>query len=194
MGCMREWRDSSTILNLRTRWRRVVIFMLLQLYMGSSPQYPLCRRLSGPRTRLNVAEKRKGSFSSQECDPQFFGCPAHSLVAVLPELSQLTLYITCIYLHEPVCASLIKNYAWAVPFQQVENFNVHCLHWIELWLCSWREKFVTVIATYWANNTMFILGLCFHQKNGSLNVGIVNLDFTVIWFVIGTDIRNNVCL
>jgi hypothetical protein len=35
-----------------------------------------------------------------------------------------------------------------------------------------------VIATYLLSNTLIILGMWCHQKNYSLNVGILNPDFT----------------
>jgi hypothetical protein len=48
---MREWRYNSTILDLGTRWRRVVSFKPLLFYpQGKSPQYPLDGRLGGPQS------------------------------------------------------------------------------------------------------------------------------------------------
>jgi hypothetical protein len=45
-----EWRHSSTIHALCTRWSWVVIFTLLPLYpRGQSPGYPVDRRLVGPQ-------------------------------------------------------------------------------------------------------------------------------------------------
>jgi hypothetical protein len=46
---MVELRYSSTILDLGTRWRRVVSFTPLPLYpRGTNPRYPLDRRQGGP--------------------------------------------------------------------------------------------------------------------------------------------------
>jgi hypothetical protein len=42
-----EWWYNSTNLDLDTRWRSVVSFMPRPLY----PQYPLDRRLGGPKRR-----------------------------------------------------------------------------------------------------------------------------------------------
>jgi hypothetical protein len=45
-----EWRYSSTILDLGTRWRKVDSFTLLLLYSeGKNSQYSLDRRLVGLR-------------------------------------------------------------------------------------------------------------------------------------------------
>jgi hypothetical protein len=49
---MGEWRYSSTILDLGTRWKRVVSFTLPPLYpRGKRPPYPLHRRLGGPQSQ-----------------------------------------------------------------------------------------------------------------------------------------------
>jgi hypothetical protein len=45
---MGKWRYSSAILDLGTRWRWLVSFMLRPLYIrGNSPSYSLDRRLGG---------------------------------------------------------------------------------------------------------------------------------------------------
>jgi hypothetical protein len=49
---MWEWRFSSTILDLGTRWKWVVSFMPRPLYLqGNSSPCPLDRRLRGPKNR-----------------------------------------------------------------------------------------------------------------------------------------------
>jgi hypothetical protein len=49
---MGEWRYSSTILDLGTRWRWAISFTPRMLYpRGNCPRYPLDRRLSGPQSR-----------------------------------------------------------------------------------------------------------------------------------------------
>jgi hypothetical protein len=49
---MEEWRYSFTILDLGTRWGRVVSFTPRPLYpRGKSPRYPSDRRLGGPQSR-----------------------------------------------------------------------------------------------------------------------------------------------
>jgi hypothetical protein len=46
-----EWKYSSTIIDLGTRWKWVVSFMPLPLYpWGNNPQYPLDRRLVRPKS------------------------------------------------------------------------------------------------------------------------------------------------
>jgi hypothetical protein len=57
---MREWRYSSTILDLGTRWRWVVNFTTRPLYpRWNSPRYPLDRRLGGPQSRSGGCRKEK---------------------------------------------------------------------------------------------------------------------------------------
>jgi hypothetical protein len=56
----REWRYSSTILDLSTRWRQVVSFMHLPFYpWGKSPQYPLDRMLGGPKYQSGCRGEEK---------------------------------------------------------------------------------------------------------------------------------------
>jgi hypothetical protein len=55
----REWRYSSTILDLCTRWRIVVSFTPRPLYLkGESPRYPLGRRLGVPHSRYGRCEEK----------------------------------------------------------------------------------------------------------------------------------------
>jgi hypothetical protein len=50
--CMGEWRFSSNILNLFTRWKWVISFSPLQLYPhGQSLSYPLDTRLGRPHSQ-----------------------------------------------------------------------------------------------------------------------------------------------
>jgi hypothetical protein len=52
---MGEWRYSSTILDLGTRWRREVSFTPQPLYLrGNFPRYPLDGRLGGPQNRIII--------------------------------------------------------------------------------------------------------------------------------------------
>jgi hypothetical protein len=61
---MGEWRYSSTILDLRTRWRWMVSFTPLPFYpRGDSPLYPLDMKVGGSQSRI---------------EPRFVGCPALS--------------------------------------------------------------------------------------------------------------------
>jgi hypothetical protein len=61
---MREWRYSSTFLDLGTRWRRVVSFTpLLPYSWGKSPRCPLDRRLGG----LQIRSRRCGNRKILQC-------------------------------------------------------------------------------------------------------------------------------
>jgi hypothetical protein len=57
---MGEWMYSSAILNFGAIWRRVVSFTSLALYLrGNSPDTHCVGGWVGPRTSLEVMEKRK---------------------------------------------------------------------------------------------------------------------------------------
>jgi hypothetical protein len=57
---MWEWRYSSTILDLDTRWRWVVSFSPRPLHpRGKSPPHELDRRLSGPKYRSGRCGEKK---------------------------------------------------------------------------------------------------------------------------------------
>jgi hypothetical protein len=59
-----EWRYSSTVLDLSTRWRWVVSFMHHLLYpWGKSPQYPLDRRLGGSPELVWILWRREKSLA-----------------------------------------------------------------------------------------------------------------------------------
>jgi hypothetical protein len=58
---MGEWRYSSTIPDLGTKWRWVVSFTPWLLYpRGKSPRHPLDRRLGGP-------QNSSGRYGEEEC-------------------------------------------------------------------------------------------------------------------------------
>jgi hypothetical protein len=57
---IREWKYSSVIIDLGTRWRWVVSFTPRPLYpWGNSPTCPLYRRLDGPQNRSGSYEEEK---------------------------------------------------------------------------------------------------------------------------------------
>jgi hypothetical protein len=57
---MGEWRYSSIILDLGTRWRWVVSFTTLPRYpRGRGPRYPLDRRLGEPQSRSGRCGEEK---------------------------------------------------------------------------------------------------------------------------------------
>jgi hypothetical protein len=67
---MDEWRYSSTILDLGTRWRRVVSFTPRPLYpRGNRPRYPLYRRLGGPQSRSERHGEEKNLASAGNRTP-----------------------------------------------------------------------------------------------------------------------------
>jgi hypothetical protein len=74
---MGEWRYSSTILDLGTRWTWVVSFTTWLLYpRGKSPSTHWIRGWAGLKTGMDAVDKRKISFLCWHSNPS---CPAHSL-------------------------------------------------------------------------------------------------------------------
>jgi hypothetical protein len=61
-----EWRCSSTILDLGTRWRWVVSLTPRPLY----PRYPLDRRLGGPQSRSGRSGEEKNLLPLPEIEPR----------------------------------------------------------------------------------------------------------------------------
>jgi hypothetical protein len=86
---MREWRYSSIILDLGTRWRRMVSFTPLPLNpRGKGSRYPLDRRPARPQSRSGHCGEEKNLLSLPGIVPRVLGRPANSLVAKPTELSQ----------------------------------------------------------------------------------------------------------
>jgi hypothetical protein len=79
---MREWRYSSTILDLGIRWRRLVNIAPRQF----TPPHPLDRRLGGPQSR-------SGCRGEKSLAPAENRTPAVQPVAVLTQLSQYACYV-----------------------------------------------------------------------------------------------------
>jgi hypothetical protein len=81
----REWRYSSTILDLGIRWRWAVRFMPLLLYpQGKSLLYPVDRGWVGPRASLHAVENIK-ILHCRESNPGHPACslsptPVHPLI------------------------------------------------------------------------------------------------------------------
>jgi hypothetical protein len=85
---MGEWRYSSTIHHLSTRWRWVVSLTPRRaLSPGKEPWYPLCTRLSGPQSRSGRCAEEK-NFA-----PAGIRTPAVQPVTIPIELSRLFLFI-----------------------------------------------------------------------------------------------------
>jgi hypothetical protein len=84
---MAEWRYSSTILDLGTRWRWVVSFMPRSLYpRGNSHHFPLDTRLGGPQRRSGHCGEEKSVLSLSGIEPW---SSSPQLVVIPTELSRL---------------------------------------------------------------------------------------------------------
>jgi hypothetical protein len=118
-----EWRYSSTIFNLDTRWRWVVSFTLLLLYrLGKSVRYPLYRRLDGIQSRSGRCEELKNLLPLPGTEPQFLMCPAHHYT----EVSQLSVSPMSLSkpLHKSVTPARLIAIA-TVQFRGTGHASVH---------------------------------------------------------------------
>jgi hypothetical protein len=76
-----EWRYSSAILHRVTRWRRVVQFTPLPLYLwGGSPRNWMFMRLGRPQSRSGRYGEEENLLLLLEIEPGVLGRPARSLV------------------------------------------------------------------------------------------------------------------
>jgi hypothetical protein len=84
---MGEWRYSSTILHLGTRWKWVVCFTPLPVYQCiNSPSHPLYRRLGGSQSQSGHYGGDKNLPAIMGIEPWLLSSPACSLVIILSEL------------------------------------------------------------------------------------------------------------
>jgi hypothetical protein len=83
MKTMKDWRCSSTIIDLDTRCRWVVSFKPRPIYpRRDSPRYPLDRRLGGPESRSERYGKgREKFFPLPGNEHGFLSRPASNLLA-----------------------------------------------------------------------------------------------------------------
>jgi hypothetical protein len=66
---MGEWRYSSIILEIGSRWRWVVSFRSRPFYLREKiPRYPFNRRLGGPQSRSGLCGEEK-SLALPGCEP-----------------------------------------------------------------------------------------------------------------------------
>lgn len=94
-------RNSSTILNPGTGWRRMASPTHLPLYhWGQSPWYQLDRRLGGPQSQSGLYGENKNLLLLSELNLSY---PAHSLVAIPTELCRL------LFKHIPSSYILLKE-------------------------------------------------------------------------------------
>jgi hypothetical protein len=91
MEMYEEWRYSSTIRDLGFGWRSVVSYTFRPFYPPrKSAQYPLDRRLRGPRAVLDAMEKRNSLA------PAGIQTPFALFVVILTELSNLLKLSLCL--------------------------------------------------------------------------------------------------
>jgi hypothetical protein len=81
---MRNGGIAPCILDLGTRWRRVVSFTTRPLYsLGKSPWYPLDRRLDGTQNRSGLGGEEKNSQPSPKLEPPIIQPVAQFYIAEL---------------------------------------------------------------------------------------------------------------
>jgi hypothetical protein len=109
-----NWSIAPRILNLSTKWRRVVSFTPRPLYsLEKSPWCPLDRRLGGPKSRSGRGGEEKISHycPCRELNP----CrQAHTLVSILSQLTQVLLFKV-----QTVCGN-----QWNEPTYNLNSFSL----------------------------------------------------------------------
>jgi hypothetical protein len=125
---MREWRYSSTILDLGIRWRWLFSFTHLPCYPRSnSSRYPLYRRLGGPPNQSGrYVEEKKIYIPRRQSNP---GHPAHNpslyrlsgnsqyKSAQFPsELSKKSWYVCCTVPHNSIIRLYRLTLRWVNSF------------------------------------------------------------------------------
>jgi hypothetical protein len=85
-----EWRYSSAILDLSTRYMEVSgqLHASAALHWGRSPGYPLDRRLVRPQNRSGCCGVEKSPLPLLRIEPKLLGRPAHSLIGSSSYLCQ----------------------------------------------------------------------------------------------------------
>jgi hypothetical protein len=66
---MRDWRYSSNIIDLDTRWSVVRVTPRLLYSRGKCPKYPLHRRLGGPQSQSGPCGVKKNLLSLPRIEP-----------------------------------------------------------------------------------------------------------------------------
>jgi hypothetical protein len=97
-----EWRYSYTILDLVTKWRRVVNFTPRPVYpVERAPGAHCIGGWVGPRAGLDAVKKRKISFSCRESNPDHPAVTPRYTHRTIPALSSCNcLGNCCEYPHE----------------------------------------------------------------------------------------------
>jgi hypothetical protein len=71
--CMGEWRYSSIILDLSTRWKGVVRFRPRPPYPVIKPRYLFDGRLGDPQSRFGRCGDERDTLPMPRIHPQFHG-------------------------------------------------------------------------------------------------------------------------
>jgi len=109
-GIQDEWRYSSTILNLSTRWRRVVNLTSQPLYpWEKSPQHPLNRRLGGLQSQSGHFLEEINQFSWWGSNPGFLPVKI---------LFRLKLVEACFVIHDN-----IRNWVAILNLKSFNNYQ-----------------------------------------------------------------------
>jgi hypothetical protein len=104
---MGEWRYSSTILDLGTKWRWVVSFTPRTLYVrGNSSRFPLARRLGGPQILSGCCGVQKNPLLRRKSNP---GRPAHSLPLYRLSYPESCIFVSHLALHCYHYSSIKRN-------------------------------------------------------------------------------------
>jgi hypothetical protein len=119
---MGEWRYSSIILDLGTRWRWVVSFTYRPLYpRGNRPRYLLVRRLGGPQSWSKRCRELKNVTPSGNRTPAFQPVARHNTDWSVPTPTGPTgtgLYMVLVKRLEVWWSGLHRLQVWQDPPQK----------------------------------------------------------------------------
>jgi hypothetical protein len=131
---MGEWKFSSTVVNLCTRWRWTACYMSLIHYPWNS----LVGRLGGPRSRSGRYGGRETSHLSG-LDPRFYGRPTSSLITILScpgHWVKIMSIIKAPYKRFPRLEAIMLRHAQDLQVIVPVSFLwVHCCHFLCCTLC-----------------------------------------------------------
>jgi hypothetical protein len=173
-----QWRYSSTILDLGTRWRWVVNFTPRPLYLRENrPRYSLDRRIGGPQSRSGQWESQSYLYSSL-CLISF--SKLSEMIWQLAENFSTFLYA---YTHSLPCKSdriwvRVKVHKPTTPIVLSQNSSLFVTHFVkaanELHVKSMNAItiFYSLIILEWNGTHRYLL--LFHPPFAKLN-GVMSL-------------------
>jgi hypothetical protein len=137
---MGEWRYWSTILDLGTRWRWVMIFMLRSLYSrGKRRRYPMNWGWMGLRVGLNAVEYREICYSCLESNP---GSPVRRYTDYSPHVNSWKLSNSSFSIRWEKVAMLEISIMQEVLFGKVACmvYLIMWIYWVIIYYCTCHKQ------------------------------------------------------